>query len=136
MSEFFTIGYEGIGIKRFLEILKESRVKTLVDSRHNPFSRNPDFRQAKLASFLQEQGIRYEHLKELGIPGEVRKGGDDPIVWYLANVKPRINKAILESYEQPACFMCMEKDINTCHRKIILQTLIDQGFRGRDLYPD
>jgi len=38
---FFTIGYEGLDIKRFLEILRENGVKTLLDSRHNPFSMNP-----------------------------------------------------------------------------------------------
>jgi uncharacterized protein (DUF488 family) len=30
----------------------------------------------------------------------------------------------------------MEKDINHCHRKIILDTLGEQGLEGRDLYPD
>jgi len=27
--------------------------------------------------------------------------------------------------------MCMEKDINNCHRKVILETLFTQGIKGR-----
>ncbi len=132
---FFTIGYEGLGIRRFLEILNENGVKTLLDSRHNPFSMNPDFRMKKLAMHLHEHGIKYEHLKEYGIPSEIRKSGK-PIEWYVVNVKPRIKATIVESFENPVCFMCMEKDINACHRKVILQTLLEQGLNGSDLYPE
>jgi uncharacterized protein (DUF488 family) len=46
--DFFTIGYEGLGISRFLKHLKENRVRTLLDVRHNPFSMNPDFSRSDL----------------------------------------------------------------------------------------
>lgn len=131
---FFTIGYEGLGITRFLQILKENGVKTLLDSRYNAFSMNPDFRKEKLISHLQEHGIKYEHLKEYGIPSEIRKASN-PIEWYIQNVKPRIQASVLEPFEQPVCFMCMEKDINSCHRKIILDSLLEQGLPGSDIYP-
>jgi hypothetical protein len=29
----------------------------------------------------------------------------------------------------------MEKDINNCHRKVILETLLTQGVKGKDLAP-
>lgn len=131
---FFTIGYEGLGIKRFLEILRQNKVKTLLDARHDPFSRNPDFRMKKLAMHLQGHGIKYEHLKEYGIPGEIRKEGN-MIEWYVQNVRPRIEASMIEPFEQPVCFMCMEKDLDHCHRKIILKTLIASGLKGKDLYP-
>lgn len=130
---FFTIGYEGLGIRRFLQILQENGVRTLLDARHNPFSMNPDFRKSKLISHLEQSGIRYEHLKDYGIPGEIRKAGQ-PLEWYAENVRPRISASTIEPFEQPVCFMCMEKDINHCHRKIILDTLREQGLEGRDLY--
>ena len=133
-ESFYTIGYEGLGIKRFIQILKENKIQTLADSRDNPFSMNLDFRQKKLMSHLEQHGIRYVHLKEYGIPSDMRKAGN-PIEWYIENVKPKIQASILDSFEQPICFMCMEKDIESCHRKIILEALHEQGLRGRDLYP-
>ena len=130
----FAIGYEGLGIERFLAILGESRIRTLLDCRHHAFSRNPDFSKSRLSSRLQRAGIRYQHLKELGIPSEIRKKGD-AFQWYHANVVPTIDIKILDSYEQPVCFMCMESDIDRCHRKIILDTMRRKGIDGRDLYP-
>jgi uncharacterized protein (DUF488 family) len=132
---FFTIGYEGLGIKRFLEILQQNGIRTVLDARHNPFSMNPDFRKSKLASHLEKKGIKYEHLKDYGIPDEVRKAGR-PLEWYAENVKPKISASIIiEPFEQPVCFMCMEQDLSHCHRKVILDTLRQQGLDGRDLYP-
>lgn len=74
--EFFTIGYEGLGIKKFLEILQAKGVKTLLDARFNLFSRNPDFRKQKLAAHLEKAGIKYVYLKEYGNPGDIRKAGN------------------------------------------------------------
>lgn len=131
---FFTIDYSGLGIDRFVQILKDNGVKTLADSRFNPTSRNPDFRSKALAARLGKEGIRYVHLKEYGIPSEIRQHRK-PLDWYLENVKPKIHPSILESYDKPVCFMCMEADINSCHRGIILKTLIQSGCEGTDLYP-
>lgn len=132
--DFFTIGYEGLGISRFLEHLKENRVRTLLDVRHNPFSMNPDFSRKRLETYLQELGIRYQHLKEYGIPTEIRKAGN-AMQWYEQNVRSKIQASILEPFEKSVCFMCMEKDINNCHRKVILETLLTQGVKGKDLAP-
>jgi uncharacterized protein (DUF488 family) len=131
---FFTIGYEGLGISRFISILSDNGVKTLLDCRHHALSRNPDFSKARLSSHLQGAGIGYQHLKKLGVPGEIRKRGDS-LQWYVANVAPNINIDILDRYAHPVCFMCMEKDLNRCHRKMILDTLKREGIDGRDLYP-
>jgi uncharacterized protein (DUF488 family) len=133
-TTFYTIGYEGLGIKRFLEILQENGIKTLLDSRHNPFSMNPDFSKKRLTLHLEQAGIKYEHLKDYGIPSEIRKAGY-ALEWYIQNVKPKIQASIIDPFEQPVCFMCMEKDINHCHRKVILDMLREQHLDGKDLYP-
>ncbi|HEX7031964.1 MAG TPA: DUF488 domain-containing protein [Nitrososphaera sp.] len=135
MPAFFTIGYEGLGIERFLEILRENGVKTLVDVRHNPFSMNKAFIKKFLVEHLQEIGIKYEHLKDYGIPSKIRKQGG-AMKWYVENVKPNISASILEQFENPVCFMCMENDLKDCHRRIILETLIEQGMEGKDLAPE
>ena len=134
-KEFYTVGYEGLGIRRFIEILKDNGVKTLADARYNPFSMNPDFRQKKLVQHLEQAGMGYVHLKTFGIPSEIRKSSQNPIAWYAKNVKPNIKPSILDDLRQPVCFMCMESDLDNCHRKVILETLQEQGLHGRDLYP-
>jgi uncharacterized protein (DUF488 family) len=128
----FTIGYEGLGIERFIAVLKDSCVKTLLDSRHNAISRNPEFSKHRLASRLAKENIRYVHLKEYGIPTEIRKAGN-AIDWYIKNVGPTISASFISKYDQPVCFMCMERDINACHRKIILDTMRLHGIEGKDL---
>ena len=71
-AQFFTIGYQGLGIRRFLDILKENKIRTLVDVRHNNFSYNPDF-SSKFPSHIKENGMVYVHLKDYGIPSKIRK---------------------------------------------------------------
>jgi uncharacterized protein (DUF488 family) len=130
----FTIGYEGLGITTFIEILKKNNVKTLLDCRYNAYSRNQNFSKKRLASLLKDEDIRYEHLREYGIPSEIRKAGNG-IEWYVERVKPNIDRKIVNQFEQPVCFMCMERDLDRCHRKIILGALQEQGLDGKDLYP-
>jgi uncharacterized protein (DUF488 family) len=57
-----------------------------------------------------------------------------PIKWYIENVKSKISASVIEPFKQPVCFMCMEKDIDNCHRKVILITLRQQGLNGKDLF--
>ena len=107
---------------------------TLADVRYNPFSRNPDFRQRSLMARMEKADVTYIHLKGLGIPSDIRKTGD-AIGWYRKNVGPSIARSIFDSLERPVCFMCMERDLNCCHRKVILDSLSDQGMIGKELYP-
>jgi uncharacterized protein (DUF488 family) len=51
-ESFYTIGYEGLGIKRFIQILKENKIQTLADSRDNPFSTNLDFAFVRILDFV------------------------------------------------------------------------------------
>ena len=134
LQMIFTIGYEGLGINRFLEILKDNGIRTLLDCRYNASSMNPDFSKKRLVSFLRAEGIGYEHLKEYGIPREIRNT-ESAIDWYVKYIRPTIHASVLDRFEQPVCFMCMERDSENCHRRIILDVLRAQGLDGRELYP-
>jgi hypothetical protein len=46
-----------------------------------------------------------------------------PIKWYIENVKSKISASVIELFKQPVSFMCMEKETDNCHRKVILDTL-------------
>jgi xanthine dehydrogenase molybdopterin-binding subunit B len=71
-------------------------------------------------------------LKEYGIPTEIRKAGN-AMQWYEQNVRSKTLASILEPFEKSVCFICMEKDINNYNRKVILETLLTQGIKGKDL---
>jgi uncharacterized protein (DUF488 family) len=58
---------------------------------------NPHFSRKKLETYLQELGIRYEHLKEYGIPTEIRKAGN-AMQWYEQNVRSKIQASIFGAF--------------------------------------
>ncbi len=72
MIELMTIGYEGLTVAGFLDLLRRCRVSRLVDVRELPISRKPGFAKAALSAAIEARGIRYEHLVALGCPREIR----------------------------------------------------------------
>src|SRR5437870_3047811 len=63
----FTIGHSTHSLDRFLALLAQHGIEMLVDVRRFPGSRKfPHFNQAPLAAALQEAGIEYHWLEDLG----------------------------------------------------------------------
>ena len=52
MIELMTIGYEGMTLKEFLDVLKRCRVSMLVDVRELAISRKPGFAKVALSAAL------------------------------------------------------------------------------------
>lgn len=69
-----TIGYEGRALEGYLDTLLRAGVTLLCDVRRNPHSHKYGFSKGTLARCCDGVGIRYEHLPELGIASEQRKG--------------------------------------------------------------
>jgi hypothetical protein len=69
-----TIGYEGRTLEGFLNALTQDEVTVLCDVRQNPMSRKYGFSKSTLQKSCEGVGIRYEHLPELGIASENRRG--------------------------------------------------------------
>ncbi len=66
-ATIYTIGHSTHPLDEFIRILQAYRIELVVDVRTIPRSRhNPQFNQAELEQELQDQGIGYAHLKELG----------------------------------------------------------------------
>ena len=133
MTELMTIGYEGMALKEFLDVLKRCRVSTLVDVRELPISRKPGFAKAALSAALEESGIKYEHLVDLGCPRDVRHEYREDGDWSRYTRK---YKAYLETQEDAldhlwnlmkgdrCCLMCFEADFNFCHRSFIAERMV------------
>ncbi len=124
----YTIGYEGLSIDRFIQLLITRNIKTLVDVRINSFSMRPEFRKNYIATALSEAGIAYIQLPEVGIPSSIRKellpSGKqfELFEWYKKNTLPQCADSAIRIAELVCkgnvALMCYEKDPKDCHRSL------------------
>lgn len=133
MIELMTIGYEGMTLTEFLDVLTRCRVSTLVDVRELAISRKPGFAKAALSVAVAQRDIKYKHLVELGCPREVRHGYRADGDWASYTRK---YKAYLDAQVEPldrlrnlmqetrCCLMCFEADYNFCHRSFIAERML------------
>jgi len=137
------MGYEGRPTKDLFDALKGAGVQCVVDIRYNPVSMyRPELSKANLQRLLEKAGIAYYHLREWGVPRDVRAramatGSRETIwEWYDDSVigphfKRNLHRFLNFGY--PVAMMCMECDPRECHRHRIFMALESQGLRGFDL---
>ena len=129
----FTIGYEGIYIDLFLNILILNYIDILVDVRKNPFSMNFNFTKNKFQGYLENSEIQYIHIPELGIEGEKRKdlstpGAYEKLFEDYERTTLKENPELLDnivklSQDHRVALMCFEADVKMCHRGIIAKNI-------------
>ena len=67
IATIWTIGHSTRSVQDFVALLKAHRIESLVDVRQFPGSRRyPHFGKEQLAKTLEQAGIEYHHLPELG----------------------------------------------------------------------
>lgn len=142
-ADFFTIGYEGRSATDVVALLRDAGVTSLFDIRHAPVSMyKPEFSKSNLMNTVGAAGIRYYHVRELGVPREVRaqamqSGTRDTIwKWYDCCVVEQYFQRNLHWFlnlEHPVALMCMEHDPTECHRHRISLALERHGLCGFDL---
>lgn len=129
----FTIGYAGHTPESFLETIQAKRITLLVDIRTTPISRKPGFSKSALAARLAKEGIRYEHLRILGSPAELRhklhETGDYDTFFqsyreYLRSQPSGLGEIAELAEGQRMCLMCVESCPDECHRSIVAQELL------------
>jgi ParB family chromosome partitioning protein len=136
--DHFTIGYSERTLDQFLEILHLARVELVADVRRVPISRfRPEFSKNNLDKILTEQGVKYSHWPELGIPSEIRNTlqTSDLFAWYESNVQLELELAQHdpEMSTKRVAFMCVEVDPQSCHRHCIAAYLEKRGYQLLDL---
>ena len=72
-ARIFTIGYEGRSLDAFLNTLIANNIKALVDIRNNPVSMKYGFTGRSLKHYVEETGIKYISIPQLGIESRHRK---------------------------------------------------------------
>lgn len=121
MAKIFTIGYAGIQLPRFIEVLQRNGITLLIDVRSMPRSRYfATYNDISLSKELAKYNIRYEHWREFGARQLDYKYET------IANSEP-FQKALtrLKNSNETVCLMCAEIDPINCHRFILVGRYLD-----------
>lgn len=146
MGVFFTIGYEGTDISRFIETLQCVGVEVLVDVRAVTVSRKQGFSKNGLRERLLQVGIAYEHFGSLGDPKPGREAAREGRIAdfqriycsHLAtldaqNALRNLRKVVNSNV---TCLMCFERDPKICHRTIVASAIASNELTVFDLFGD
>lgn len=124
----YTIGYEGLDIERFLSLLQEHGIETVVDIRELPLSRKRGFSKNILSDTLGFCGLDYVHIPELGCPKGIRNRYRADNNWgtykaafsqYLQTQRNAIADLSTMAAITNYALLCFEADFNYCHRSIV-----------------
>jgi len=140
-SHLFTIGHSTRSAENFVALLKARGVETLVDVRSFPGSRrHPQFGKDALRAMLAEAGIDYIHMVSLGGRRNTQDVAVHDTHWRnpafanyadYARTEPfRTGLSELEALarKRPVAIMCAEAVWWRCHRRIIADELLKDGF--------
>ncbi len=133
-SCLFTVGYEGLSIDAYLDILVSNNVSVLVDVRKNPISRKYGFSKTKLTDYTKIAEISYVHIPELGVPSDLRQELNSEAAYrelfdhYVSQILPAQKESIerlktIVDDNGRVAITCFEADHQFCHRNKIAEYL-------------
>jgi uncharacterized protein (DUF488 family) len=136
----FTLGYEGATIDQFVQTARANGICAIVDVRRNPISRKKGFAKSAFRAALEQAGIAYFHLPELGVPSERRKNIKSAeayralFEYYDREVLDKNSAAInrileLLSEYRRVTLVCFEADHQKCHRHRIAEHIAQECAR-------
>jgi len=135
VTTLYTIGHSIHPPERFLALLLQHGIQTLVDVRTVPYSHyHPQFRRAALEDLLPAAGMRYVYMgRELGgrPTGRHLMTADGRPDYSRMAQQPAFQQALETLVEmagqERVAVMCAEEDPLKCHRR----NLIAHALRGR-----
>ncbi|ETO10220.1 hypothetical protein RFI_27156 [Reticulomyxa filosa] len=123
----YTIGHSNYPVSKFVDVLKEHKIATVVDIRAAPFSRNaPDYGIKSLQSLCGQNQINYEWKGDL-------LGGKHKYQQLMKKLRNEsecklLIESIFKSIKHPCVLLCSEWNVNNCHRKDISDALLQWGI--------
>jgi len=143
----YTIGHSTHPIEEFTGMLKANGAERLIDVRTVPGSRhNPQFGERELAASMQDAGIDYQRLKELGglrhspvaeptINGAWRNKSFRNYADYMQTPEfaAGVEALITLATKQTVAIMCAEAVPWRCHRSLIADALLARGIQVSDI---
>ncbi len=141
----YTIGHSNQTRERFLDLLREHGIQTVIDVRRWPVSRHaPHFNRRALAAWLATEGVRYLFGgEELG--GKLQElaayfsDGSLDAAWLKSRsgFREGLNLVLAEAQQGRVCLLCSEGDPARCHRGTILAPELEaRGGRVVHILPD
>lgn len=132
-STLYTIGYEGKKFELYLNELIQEDIKVLVDVRKNAHSMKYGFSKSTLKNAVENLGIKYIHIPNLGIESENRQtlqtkaDYDELFREYSKTFKSKVNdlehlNTLIEN-QQRVAITCFENDVSYCHRGVIAKKM-------------
>lgn len=130
----YTIGYQGLAIGEFIDLLLAHQVQTLVDVRGVPLSRKRGFSKRALAAVLAQHGIGYQHVAALGCPQPIREAHrrnhdraayERQVRAHLAGQRPDLEELARQAQVTTCCLLCFEANAAQCHRALVADQVAD-----------
>ena len=136
MPTIFVVGHSTRTIESFIDLLKAHSIDLLVDIRTIPRSRhNPQFNEDSLEKKLNDNKIKYLHMKDLG---GLRHSDKDSVNLGWRNLSFRgfadymktkefnssIKELIAISKKHTVAIMCAEGNPFRCHRSLVADALL------------
>jgi uncharacterized protein (DUF488 family) len=140
MKKIWTIGHSTHTLDEFFGLLKSHQIKGIADIRRYPGSKRlPHFNQETLAKALAEEGIEYQHFKDLGgrrTPKPDSKNSGWRVAAfrgyadYMESDEFRLQIRKLEDYAavKAVAYMCSEAVWWSCHRALVSDFLKNRGW--------
>jgi len=126
----YCIGCEGKTAEEFFELLKENKVRKIIDVReYNQISSATFARYPDIAYYLKLHCISYERLQDLIPKGQIltfKSNGSS--TKYFSKYCEHINQnntllSLLSDELDGVCFLGYDEDYKKCHRNIIIKEL-------------
>jgi uncharacterized protein (DUF488 family) len=145
MRSVYTIGHSNRSPEAFRTLLAGPSVTGVADVRRFPSSRRlPHFEGPALARELAARGIEYRHFPALG-GFRLRRADSRHVAWkndafrgyadYMETDEFEESLRALEAWAHQAtvAVMCAEADARHCHRQLIADALVRDGFAVRHI---
>lgn len=133
MLKIYTIGFTQKKAVQFFELIKENKIKTVIDVRLNNVSQLAGFaKRDDLIYFLKEIcGCHYEHVPDLAPVDEILKPYKKGEISWETYEDKFMNLMVQRNIEKyfhlndfnEKCLLCSEHLPHQCHRKLILEYL-------------
>jgi len=136
----YTCGYQGLSLEGFLNTMLRQGVRFVADVRHSGWSRKYGFSADALARACPRLGLGYEHIPELGMPGDLRKNLKTSMDYeklfsvYEATMSdqgPVIERLVQRVSQLPCALVCYESRPDHCHRSRLAERIA--GATGLDI---
>ena len=129
----YTVGYQGYQVDGLLNVLLESGIEQLIDTRYNPVSRRYGFHKSTLSILCGKLGINYTHVPQAGVPSSWRQELETEQSYKVLFQRYEhevldcqcslLDKLAMQMNEIPSVLLCREQDCHYCHRSRLAKRL-------------